>query len=267
MQPVYNVPCATSRCRSCPDDHAWPDPGPMNIVSEPAVSTPVIELKARLFKLPLLRLLGPDMDAVANELETKAREMPELFRDSPVIIDLGKLNEAHGMVEFPLLVGLLRGYGLVPVGVWRGTEDQNEAARAMDLAIVSRGMGATPAVAASGRAEKAEGAPPMDKVVRTPVRSGQRIYASGGNLIVLSQVSSGSELVADGSIHVYGALRGRALAGVRGNSQAHIFCQELHAELVSIAGRFRTADDLDAGLVGRPAHIWLEGRRLRMAGR
>lgn len=238
----------------------------MTVASEPATPSAVLELKARLFKLPLLRLLGPDMDEVASELATRAQQMPELFRDSPVIIDLGRLQEEDGTIEFPLLVGLLRGYGLVPVGVWRGTEAQNEAARAMDLAIVSRGMGATPPVSAAPRRGTPDaGTAQADTVIRTPVRSGQRVYAPGGSLVVLSQAGSGSELMADGSIHVYGALRGRACAGVKGDTKAQIFCQELNAELLSIGGRFRTADELDPTLVGGPARIWLEDQRLQVA--
>lgn len=116
-----------------------------------------------------------------------------------------------------------------------------------------------------GQASGSASAPASGKstlMVRIPVRSGQRVYAQGGDLVVLTSISPGAELLADGHIHVYGALRGRALAGVSGNPEARIFCHSLEAELISIAGYWRVREDMPEGLIGKPVQIALEGERL-----
>ena len=99
----------------------------------------------------------------------------------------------------------------------------------------------------------------------SPVRSGQQVYARGSDLVVTKLVANGAEVIADGSIHIYGALRGRALAGAQGDESARIYCQEFHAELVSIAGRYRVFEDLPQDLRGKPVQAWLEGEKLLLA--
>jgi septum site-determining protein MinC len=101
--------------------------------------------------------------------------------------------------------------------------------------------------------------------VETPVRSGQTIYYPNGDVVVLGSVGSGAEIVAGGSIHIYGALRGRALAGANGNAKARIFCRKIEAELLAIGGYYRTIDDLDAGLRNRPVQAWLDGNAMLIA--
>ncbi|HDO1366456.1 TPA: septum site-determining protein MinC, partial [Aeromonas veronii] len=102
------------------------------------------------------------------------------------------------------------------------------------------------------------------KVHVGPVRSGQQIYAAGTSLVVLGSVSPGAEVLADDSIHIYGTLRGRAIAGARGNTQARIYCQQLQAELLSIAGTFQLSDALPAGLIQQPVHVRLDNEQLRI---
>jgi septum site-determining protein MinC len=234
--------------------------------------SPVFELKARAFTLPTLRLLGGDMEQVADGLAQKVAQAPDFFRNTPVVIDLEDFVAGNGVVDFALLVGLLRGYGMVPVGVRGGNAEQNEAAQVLELAILAS---ARPAVAKPKRKPvanpppeprpetKAAAAKPggVNKLVTRPVRSGQRVYAPGGDLIVTAQVSAGAELLADGNIHVYGALRGRALAGVKGNRDSRIFCQNLQAELVSVAGHYRLSENLQE-LAGRAVQIYLDDRTL-----
>jgi septum site-determining protein MinC len=234
------------------------------------------ELKAASFTLPVIRLLGVDMDAVADELSIKVRQAPDFFHNTPVVIDLADVP--RGEVEFPLLVGLLRGYRMLPVGVRGGTPAQNEAAEAMELAILGDAFlrrskpeekGAPPPEAVVEEAppvrlEGAAGAPPTFTLVTRPVRSGQRVYAPGGDLSVVASVSSGAELMADGNIHVYGALRGRAMAGLKGNTQARIFCQDLQAELVSVAGHYRVSENIPGELKGYPVQIFLDDKVLRI---
>jgi septum site-determining protein MinC len=184
-------------------------------------------------------------------------------------------------VQFPLLVGLLRGYGMIPVGVRGGDANQNEAAEAMELAILgdtfvrktkAAAARSTPkvtnesnAAAARPRAaapRPASGAP--FKLVTHPVRLGQRVYARGSDLSVVGAVSSGAELLADGNIHVYGALRGRAMAGLSGDLKTRIFCQNLEAELVSIAGHYRVSENIPSALKGVPVQIFLDQEILRI---
>jgi septum site-determining protein MinC len=245
------------------------------------------ELKAAGFTLPIIRLLEADIEAVAAELGARVEQAPEFFRNTPVVIDLSAFSQGGGEVEFPLLVGLLRGYGMIPFGVRGGTKAQNEAAEAMELAILreheTRGARSERApVVAEPAAEPA--APPPRSVgepapvetpllkrtgasftlVTRPVRSGQRVYASGGDLSIIAPVSSGAELMADGNIHVYGPLRGRALAGMKGNTDARIFCQDLQAELVSVAGHYRISENIPPELRGVPVQIYLDQKILRI---
>ena len=99
----------------------------------------------------------------------------------------------------------------------------------------------------------------------TPVRSGQQVYADNRDLTVLGMVGAGAEVIADGSIHVYGALRGRALAGAQGNEKARIFCREFLAELVAIAGHYKVLEEIPQDLRGKPAQVWLDGDELKIA--
>jgi septum site-determining protein MinC len=234
------------------------------------------ELRATTFTLPTLRLFGADLAELSRFLETKIQQAPEFFRNAPVVVDLSHLPEVA--LDFPLLVGLLRGLGLLPIGVRGGSDQHRETARLMDLAILSQGSRGPAAAVASKAAAPAPAAParpaadkpapaatapgPAGRLVTRPVRSGQRLYAQGGDLVVLAAVSSGAELMADGNIHVYGVLRGRALAGVKGNADARIFCQDLRAELISVAGHYRVSENLDPALAGRPVQVRLQDGRL-----
>jgi septum site-determining protein MinC len=235
-------------------------------LNEQTDSEPPFELKAGSFTLPVLRLLGSDMDALAQLLGEKVEQAGGFFHNAPVVIDLKEVAETDGDVEFPLLVGLMRGYGMIPVGVRGGSEAQNAAAEAMELAI----LGDTPTRRAERPAARKPASPPAappvaggaTRTVTRPVRSGQRIYAPGGDLVVLAQVSSGAEVMADGHIHIYAPLRGRALAGVKGNQEARIFCNNLQAELVSVAGHYRISENIGADLKGRAVQIHLQERTL-----
>jgi septum site-determining protein MinC len=189
-----------------------------------------------------------------------------------VVIDLEALPHSDGVVDFALLVGLLRGYGMVPVGVRGATAAQNEAAEAMELAILAGPKPGTPKPAgkpaarpgpASSQVGGAVASQVGSKLVTRPVRSGQRVYAAGGDLIVCAQVSPGAELLADGNIHVYGALRGRALAGVKGDRESRIFCHNLQAELVSVAGHYKLSENLQVH-AGKAVQIYLVERTLNI---
>jgi septum site-determining protein MinC len=209
-------------------------------------------------------------------------QAPDFFRNTPVVLDLSGLSADSGDVQFPLLVGLLRGYGMIPVGVRGGDSDQNKAAEAMELAILGDAFVRRPKAAAARAVSKSEPGPSKPRpetqnlhesktvtgaaftLVARPVRSGQRLYAAGGDLSVVAPVSSGAELMADGNIHVYGPLRGRAMAGLKGDAEARIFCQDLQAELVSVAGHYRISENIPSALKGVPVQIFLDKEVLRI---
>ena len=243
---------------------------PVNL-NEKKSQTPVYELKAGTLTLPLLRLLTTDMDAVVNQLIAKVKQVPNFFRNAPVVIDLSVLADRFSGVDLRLLVDQLRGQGMMPIGIRGGNEIQNETAFALDLAILSENKVKKAATVKSSFKKKHKKKNKFKQeslqatmLITEPVRSGQRIYAPGGDLVILASVGSGAEVMADGHIHVYGALRGRALAGIKGNQDCKILCMDLQAELVSVAGNYRVSESLDAAIRGKPVHIYLENQTLKV---
>jgi len=225
--------------------------------SQPATATePAFELKGRMLTLSVLRLLTDDLDQFARQLDAKVAEAPGMFRQMPVLLDL---DAAPRLPELSRLCELLRERGLMPVGVRPHDEAVAAAAAKAGLGLLSAGQDSAPR-----RVEAKPAQPSAGLLVTQTVRSGQQVYARGGDLVVLASVGAGAELLADGHIHVYGTLRGRALAGVQGNAEARIFCHNLDAELVSIAGNYRVSENILDGERGRPVQIQLVGDSLRI---
>lgn len=264
---------------------------PNDMAEKPTSSTTAadgagtFELKAASFTLPIIRLLDNDIETVAFRLGAKVEKAPDFFRNTPVVIDLSDLPQNSEPIALPQLVGLLRGYGMIPFGVRGANAEQTAAAEALDLAILrdsyvrrTKSVGelateAEPEFApiktskASAETETVQprtAGQPGFMLITKPVRSGQRIYAAGGDLSIIAPVSSGAELMADGNIHVYGPLRGRALAGMNGNLEARIFCHDLQAELISIAGHYRVSEGIPNELRGVPVQIFLDQKILRI---
>ncbi len=230
-----------------------------DIQSPSAVSdTVAFELKGASFTLPVLKMVEADLDALSRGLADKIAEAPQFFENAPVVIDVEALHGKLTSVDFALLVGLLRRHRLIPVGVSGGDADQNDISTTMELAVLSQGAPSRPQSAPTPRPPSEDGT----RLVTQSVRSGQRIFASSGDLVVLGSVSPGAELFAHGNIHIYGILRGRALAGVKGDQEARIFCRGLEAELVSIAGNYRVSEDIDAAVRGSAVQIFLQEERL-----
>lgn len=221
----------------------------------------LFELKSSSLTVPVLRLFGTDMESVAAGLAEKSKQTPDFFHNAPIVIDLSGLGASSLEVNLPLLIGLIRGMGMLPVGVQGGSPEQHAAAELLELAV----LGGRPVTGRQPSRPTAAAAPAGSTLVTRPIRSGQRVYARGGDLIVTAAVSSGAELFADGNIHVYGALRGRAMAGIRGNSEARIFCQALEADLVAIAGRYQVNEDMQAECLGCSVQVFLQQGRLVMA--
>lgn len=234
----------------------------MSEVSAPSEPAPAaFDMKAGVFTIPTLVLRELDIPGLDAFLAQQVERLPTLFDQAPVAIDLSALPTREPLSEFPMIVGMLRGHGMIPVGVRGASPEQREQALALELAIMPS---VRRAVAKSqGAVREPAAVPRRTLVIDKAVRSGQRIHAEGGDLVLLAGVSSGAEVLADGCIHAYGPLRGRVMAGVAGDAEARIFCRELGAELVSIAGRYRVSENLESRYLGRSVQISLDGDALK----
>lgn len=223
------------------------------------------DIKAGQFTLPTLVLRNVNVGELDAFLARQVARLPSFFDQAPVAIDLSALPSREQFAELPMIVGMLRGHGMIPVGVRGASAEQKQQALALELAIMPAGRkGPAPTAQAVSTAPTPPAAA-QTLVVDRPVRSGQRIYADSGDLVLTAGVSSGAEVMAEGHIHAYGALRGRAMAGVSGNTAARIFCRQLGAELVSIAGRYRVSEKLESRYIGRAVQISLSGDALDFA--
>jgi len=231
------------------------------------------QLRGNTYTMMVLRIVDPDDPAFFDLLATKVRQAPNFFRYAPVVLDLDGMDDPD--FDFQGLRAALHDLTLVPVGVQGGTPGMQAAALRAGLTAIPAARTPQPMTVARTRPEaetptpdpQRAAAPEIQRttlIVTEPVRSGRQVYAQGGDLVVMGPVSPGAELLADGNIHVYNALRGRALAGVGGDRQARVFAQSLEAELVSVAGFYRVSDDIEADLRGRAAQVWLQGGYLRI---
>jgi len=234
------------------------------------------ELKGSSLTLMVLHLLDADADRLDRQLQEKFAQSPGFFRNAPLVIDLGALPPDTGELDLEAVVQRVREFGLVPVALRGGNERQNDLALRAGLGLLAASRqepaakphpktaasdpGPEPDSPGSGLAAPAAEA----KVVTQTIRSGQRVVAPDGDLIVLASVNSGAEILARGNIHVYGALRGRALAGVRGDAAARICCLQFHPELVAVAGEYMLHDEFDPALLGKAAVAALTDDRLQI---
>lgn len=242
--------------------------------------------------LNVLRLQEVDIETLRVALQTKRDEAPQFFAQSPIVVDCSDLGDGYAEIDFFVLKELITELGFIPVGVRGIPENQFAALSKAGWAVMRAGhapstttTSTTSTVADTNTDEQVsqqqsvdtqKNDPEIDEKTQTveavptiqsltierPVRSGQQVYAANADMTVLSATSSGSELMADGSIHAYGPMRGRVLAGARGNESARIFCHSLQAELIAIAGRYLLLDESDTDLKGKPAMIRLEGEKL-----
>jgi len=231
------------------------------------VATPTtFEIKSANFPLVALLLKSADLAALAREMTQRFGDIPDFFDQDALVIDLSPLQTSGAVeIDFPALVSLLSSYRLVPIAVRGGTEAQMAAARMAGLVPGNDAHLLTPRPPSAEQPAQPPQqqvpmhAPPLGAlVIDKPLRSGQQIYARGRDLVVLAMVNAGAEVIADGHIHVYAPLRGRAIAGARGNTEARIFALALEAELLSIAGIYRTSEHpLPPEVAGRPTQVRL----------
>jgi septum site-determining protein MinC len=235
------------------------------------------EIKSASLPLVSFLLKNPDTSALQADMARRLGATPGFFDNDPVVIDLSQLDDPHNLLDLPSVCLMLRTHQMLPVAVRGANEHQLASAQkaglfeARDLSIQAPAAARVETVVQEVIREvevvrEVPAANASALVVDKPLRSGQHVYAKGRDLVVLAMVNPGAEIMADGHIHVYAPLRGKAIAGARGDEQARIFTSSLEAELLSIAGTYRTSGDapLPAEVAGKPTQISLQGDKLVM---
>lgn len=243
------------------------------------------ELKIGQVGIANLRVRTLDVEQLVREMRERVERAPKLFGRAAVIVDFGGLIRTPDVDTARALIDGLRDAGVIPVALAYGTREIEQLAEQLGLPLLAKFRAQyervdaappaparpapapepapAPKPAAAAKAAANAGKPGL--MQKTPVRSGQQLYAENRDLTVLSTVGAGAEVIADGSIHIYGALRGRALAGAQGNTDARIFCREFHAELVAIAGHYKVMEEVPKELRGKAVQIWLDQDQLKIA--
>ncbi|GAB3358092.1 septum site-determining protein MinC [Lysobacter tyrosinilyticus] len=243
------------------------------------------DLKIGQVGIANLRIRNLDVPRLVDEMRGRVQRAPKLFARAAVVIDFGGLSQTPDVDTARQLIDGLRDAGVLPVALAYGTSEIERLSEQLGLPLLAKFRAsyerdgepestppppprAKPERAAATEPAPAAAAPTPNApglIQSTPVRSGQQVYAANRDLSVLANIGAGAEVMADGSIHIYGPLRGRALAGAQGWAQARIFCREFHAELVAIAGRYKVLEEIPKELRGKPVQIWLEGEELKIA--
>ena len=248
------------------------------------IEDPAFKIKTGNLPVLKLHLLTTDVSQLKKQLALRLAQTPEFFANTPVALELSGIAGFDEAPDFAELTSFMHEHGMCAAGVVGGSQVQRDAAVMAGLVLFVSPSGspkrdveaivAEPSVnehaKLPGFAQKVVertvkevlvSRPTM--VIDKPVRTGQRIYAEGANLVVLAIVNAGAELIADGDIHVYAPMRGRAIAGAQGNESARIFVQGMEAELLSIAGCFKVLEEeIPKNVRAKPAQVRLEGSRL-----
>jgi septum site-determining protein MinC len=247
-----------------------------------AVIDPACDLRIGQVGVATLKLRRLDLDEIRSEMTAKVQAAPQLLSRAPVIVDLNTFPEMPDANQARGLMQTLRDAGVLPVGLTYGSAAVESLSRELSLPLFSRfranyeqDVAESPPTAAPAQppvaAQTASTTPAAAAAAPAPgglrlheghVRSGQQIYARGQDLTIVGSVGAGAEVIADGNIHIYGTLRGRALAGAAGDDKARVFCREFLAELVAVAGNYRVLDDAPANLHGKALQIRLDGEKL-----
>ncbi len=231
-----------------------------------------LEIRFGPLDLAQVRVRTVDPGVIVDELTGRVATAPRFFERTAVGLDLSLLEKEPEAEEIRAVIDAVRRAGMLPVGLVTGPAFVATLARALDLPVLAQFRAPTKSPPTLQPVQTAvplhlAGSPHADSpslLHHQPVRSGQRLYARYRDLVVTAAVGAGAEVMADGCVHVYGALRGRAMAGAQGDTAARIFCQAFHAELVSVAGVFRVFETLPAELAGHAVQVWLDGDDLRL---
>jgi len=232
------------------------------------------EIKSASLPLVSFVVKSAELGILAQDLHTRLDDTPDFFDNDPVLIDLQLLDTQAGPLDLPALVHLLRGFRMNPVALRPCNAAHEAAATLAGLFITSEARALPPSTVTQEVVREVEvirevvrevASAGSAMVVDKPLRSGQHVYAKGRDLVVLAMVNPGAEIMADGHIHVYAPLRGKAIAGAKGDVSARIFSSSLEAELLSIAGVYRTSDmPLPKEVTGKAAQVWLADDKLVM---
>lgn len=235
-----------------------------------------------------VRIKRVDAAALCEELERRVRAAPQLFSRAAVVLDLSHLLKLPDDGTVDALLEAIRSAGMLPVGLAYGTSEVDALAQRMGLPLIAKfraayepadGGGIAPPAPSAAAAEPARRAEPVRQEPEPAapvatlgaqhyegtVRSGQQVYARDRDLVVTGAIANAAEVIADGSIHVYGAVRGRAMAGAQGDEKARIYISDFRAELVAIAGHYRVFEQIPKDLEGQSVRCWLEGEKLLIA--
>lgn len=237
-------------------------------MNKPADATraPAIEIRFGQVGLLQVRIRTTDPDAIHRELSDRISAAPRFFERTAVCLDVSNLPSAPEVAEMRGVVEAVRRAGMLSVGLAHGAPSVDALSAALELPVLTQfrvQAKPVPVVQPAKAPEPSKHSPAL--MHHHTVRSGQRLYGRNRDLVVTATVGAGAEVMADGCVHVYGVLRGRAMAGARGDVTARVFCQEFHAELVSIAGVFRVFETIPEDLAGKPVQAWLDGEDLRFA--
>ena len=237
------------------------------------------ELKGTMASFTVLRLKSTDLQLVEQQLRAKTSQLPSLFLDAPVLIDLAPLGDEAAGLPLAEVARLVRACQMVPVavahvpdglraaavdaglGLWRGPISTRIRAGAEPTAMPSH-SGPSVGVSETPGPQAPQFNGPV--VITKPVRGGQVVYAQNNDLVVLAPVNPGAQVIADGHLHIYAPMRGRGVAGAQGMPGARIFCQKLEAELVAISGAYVMADEIPVALRGRAVQVHLENGECRL---
>jgi len=237
------------------------------------MSDTCFQLKGSVVTTFILELYQFSLDDFTLQLKEKINQAPMFFKQSPVVISLDKIDDNITEINLDELLTTCRQFNLQPMAFKCSHKRFLDAIKATGLTLLSKNASrnltktpVTPEISSSIESTDVKENTQLhkSKLISRPVRSGQQIYAEGGDLIILSQVSEGAEVLADGNIHIYGTLRGRALAGVKGNTSARVFCTKMEAELISVAGHFMLSDSLREKVWKQPAQIYLDEQILQV---
>lgn len=225
--------------------------------------------KGGMLPMTVMELTSADPEQIRAQLAGKVSQSPAFFQHTPVVLSVERLDEPHLALE--RICAVCRAHKLLPVAVRGGTDPVKQSAWALGLGWFPpqearpRAVEEVPLADAPPPEVEATVSPTVGRIYRGTVRSGQQVSAPEGDLVVVGAVNPGAEVLAAGSVHVYGPLRGRALGGIHGDRQAGIFCQELHAELLSLAGNYKRLEDIDPRLLSQPVQVQLRDDQLNIS--
>lgn len=221
-----------------------------------------LRFKAHSHTLAILQFYEGNLQAIEHQLQEWVEKTPRFFQGLPIIIDLQHLapNISFNLAE---ISHCLRKHGCVPIGIQGGTTSQQIAAKELQLGLFPYSKEKT------YLKEKAASTETLLNTINTPtpiirpIRSGERIYTKG-DLVIIGSVSPGAEVLAEGHIHIKGKLEGRALAGISDNKKAFIFCDDIEAQLVAIAGHYWLYEDLQKKDIKSNLYIYLDNDQLQI---